>query len=135
MLKRKQIRDYCETMIGALALVDDTQTGRMTDVPESGDITAFINTPSESAEYLGTDGFDYQRSLTLEVQIVAKSRGNIYDQLDPVLEQIEQAFKADPGLGVLAITTLLTGVTYQFDDDRPIAGAVLTYQIIYTDEV
>lgn len=123
--KRQSIRQAVATAVGGTA----TRTRPTTDDELPAVLVYTLRETSELAQLRRA----LERTVSVIVEIRAKSTGAIDDALDALCETAEAAMEADPTFGGLAITSFLASTSVGLDGEGDYRQAVasLEYQVIY----
>lgn len=135
---RQTIRHSVRTILaGRTAAGDRVFTTREIPLRRTQLPAITIYSLEESAE-VGAGGdhvTKLDRSLQLELLIIASLTEAVDDELDAIAEQVESAMRADPALGLdgTVFDSALTGTVIGVDDDQghPIGAMRLTYNVQY----
>lgn len=123
--KRQSIRQAIATAVGGVA----TRMRPTTD----DELPAILVYTLRETSGLAAMRRSLERTVSVIVELRAKSTGAIDDALDALCETVEAAMESDPTFGRLAITSFLASTTVgiEVDGDFRQAVATLEYQVIY----
>lgn len=134
MHQRKQIRDKV-----VLLLIGKTDAGnnifpsRVRPIEEQTLPTIQVYANSESSEIWQEAPREYERKLSLSVQITAKADDSLEDSLDAIALQVEDVLRQDHTLGELCRDVILSGTELNItqNGDTLIGSCNVTYDILY----
>ena len=93
-----------------------------------------VYTESEAIEVYAVSGpFEYERKLTVRIEIACEETSAIDDELDIIAEQVEAVLYLDHTLGELCKDVLLQGaeMSVDKDGDKNYGSLILSYQVTY----
>ena len=128
---RTQLRDAAAIVLAPAGAVHKS---RSYSLAESELAAILVYTNAESIDLDENAAFDlYDRTLALVVEPIVQATADVDTALDTLIEAIEMAIGADPGLGGLALHCLLRSieVTISTEGAQPIARARMTYEVRY----
>lgn len=134
MHQRKLIRDKIVSL-----LVDKTDAGanvfpsRKRPVEEQILPTIQVYANSESVEIWQEAPREYERRLSISVEITAKENDDLDVTLDTIAEDVEAQLTQDHTLGELCRDIILTGTDITINDngDTLIGSCKITYDVLY----
>jgi len=110
MHPRKQIRDKIVTLlIGKTDAAANVFPSRVRPIEEESLPTLQVYANSESVSIWQEAPREYERKLSLSIQITAKANDSLEDTLDHIAEQVEDLLRQDHTLGELCRDVILTG--------------------------
>jgi len=132
---RQSIRDNVKTTLTGLGITGDrVYANRIYPFLQQVSNGILIYTESESTEYL-TMGRprSQERTLTLKVEIYAKSTANLDNLIDDIALEIENALYIDPTRGGVATDTMIMNFDSDFngDGDSPVGVGILDVIVKY----
>lgn len=132
---RQSIRDNVKTTLTGLGITGDrVYANRIYPFLQQVSNGILIYTESESTEYL-TMGRprSQERTLTLKVEIYAKSTANLDNLIDDIALEIENALYTDPTRGGVATDTMIMNFDSDFngDGDSPVGVGMLDVIVKY----
>lgn len=121
------------------ALKDNTDVGskvypsRVIPVAQDELPLILVYANSEAIEIYQESPREYERVLSLSVEMCADADENLDNELDALALQVEHRLMQDHTLGELCRDVVLKGceLTVSADGDTPIGSCVLTYEITY----
>lgn len=134
MHPRKQIRDkVVSLLIGKTDAGNNIFSSRVRPIEEEILPTVQVYANSEQVEIWQEAPREYERKLSLSVQITAKADESLEDALDAIAEQVETVLRQDHTLGELCRDVILTGseLTLSENGDTLIGSCNLSYDILY----
>ncbi len=134
MHQRKQIRDKVVSL-----LIEKTDAGhkifpsRVIPIEEQTLPSIQVYANSETSEIWQEAPREYERKLSLSVQITAQAGDQLEDVLDQIAEQVENVLRQDHTLGELCRDIVLAGteLTINQNGDTLIGSCNITYDILY----
>ena len=132
---RQSIRDNVKTTLTGLGITGDrVYANRIYPFLQQVSNGILIYTESEQTEYL-TMGRprSQERTLTLKVEIYAKSTANLDNLIDDIALEIESALYTDPTRGGVATDTMIMNFDSDFngDGDSPVGVGILDVIVKY----
>lgn len=132
---RQSIRDNIKTTLTGLGITGDrVYVNRLYPFIQQVSNGILIYTESEATEYL-TMGRprSQERTLTLKVEIYAKSTTNLDNLIDDIALEIENALCIDPTRGGVATDTMIMNFDSDFsgDGDSPVGVGMLDVIVKY----
>lgn len=132
---RQSIRDNVKTTLTGLGITGDrVYANRIYPFLQQVSNGILIYTESEQTEYL-TMGRprSQERTLTLKVEIYAKSTANLDNLIDDIALEIENALYIDPTRGGVATDTMIMNFDSDFngDGDSPVGVGILDVIVKY----
>lgn len=132
---RQSIRDNIKTTLTGLGITGDrVYVNRLYPFIQQVSNGILIYTESEATEYL-TMGRprSQERTLTLKVEIYAKSMTNLDNLIDDIALEIENALCIDPTRGGVATDTMIMNFDSDFsgDGDSPVGVGMLDVIVKY----
>ena len=132
---RQSIRDNVKTTLTGLGITGDrVYANRLYPFLQQVSNGILIYTESEATEYL-TMGRprSQERTLTLKVEIYAKSTTNLDNLIDDIALEIENALYIDPTRGGVATDTMIMNFDSDFngDGDSPVGVGMLDVIVKY----
>ena len=132
---RQSIRDNVKTTLTGLGITGDrVYVNRIYPFLQQVSNGILIYTESEATEYL-TMGRprSQERTLTLKVEIYAKSTTNLDNLIDDIALEIENALCIDPTRGGVATDTMIMNFDSDFsgDGDSPVGVGMLDVIVKY----
>lgn len=132
---RQSIRDNVKTTLTGLGITGDrVYANRIYPFLQQVSNGILIYTESEQTEYL-TMGRprSQERTLTLKVEIYAKSTANLDNLIDDIALEIENALYIDPTRGGVATDTMIMNFDSDFngDGDSPVGVGMLDVIVKY----
>lgn len=134
MHPRKQIRDkVVSLLIGKTDAANNIFPSRVRPIEEQTLPTVQVYANSESTEIWQEAPREYERKLSLSVQITAKADDSLEDVLDAIAIQVEDVLRQDHTLGELCRDVILSGteLTLNQNGDTLIGSCNITYDILY----
>ncbi len=134
MHPRKQIRDkIVSLLIGKTHATNNVFPSRVIPLEESLLPTIQVYANSETSEIWQEAPREYERKLSLSIQITANADGGLENKLDAIAEQVEDLLRQDHTLGELCRDVILTGteLTLHENGDMLIGSCNITYDILY----
>lgn len=134
MHPRKQIRDkIVSLLIGKTDAGNNIFPSRVRPIEEQTLPTIQVYANSESSEIWQEAPREYERKLSLSVQITAKADDSLEDSLDAIAIQVENVLRQDHTLGELCRDVILAGteLTIHENGDTLIGSCNITYDILY----
>lgn len=134
MHPRKQIRDkVVSLLIGKTDAGNNIFPLRVRPIEEQTLPTVQVYANSESSEIWQEAPREYERKLSLAIQITAKADDNLEDVLDTIAEQVENVLRQDHSLGELCRDVILSGteLTLNQNGDTLIGSCNITYDLLY----
>src|SRR5262249_8060575 len=131
---RKQIRDkVVSLLIGKTDASSNVFPSRVRPIEEPILPTIQVYANSETSEIWQEAPREYERKLSLSVQITAKADDSLEDVLDQIALQVEDALRQDHTLGESCRDVVLTGteLTLNQNGNTLIGSCVITYDILY----
>lgn len=132
---RQSIRDNVKTTLTGLGITGDrVYANRIYPFLQQVSNGILIYTESEPTKYL-TMGRprSQERTLTLKVEIYAKSTANLDNLIDDIALEIENALYIDPTRGGVATDTMIMNFDSDFngDGDSPVGVGILDVIVKY----
>ena len=132
---RQAIRDNVKTTLTGLGITGDrVYANRIYPFIQQVSNGILIYTESEATEYL-TMGRprSQERTLTLKVEIYAKSTTSLDNLIDDIALEIENALYIDPTRGGIATDTMIMNFDSDFsgDGDSPVGVGMLDVIVKY----
>jgi hypothetical protein len=87
---RQQIREAFATALGNLASAPTVYQWRAHPIAEGTAKALRISTPSESVETDDALGAEHERTLTITVEIVARTASDVDDTIDTLCVEVEE---------------------------------------------
>ncbi|MBI4212049.1 MAG: hypothetical protein HY540_05365 [Deltaproteobacteria bacterium] len=134
MHPRKQIRDkVVSLLIGKTDAANNIFPSRVRPIEEQMLPTVQVYANSESTEIWQEAPREYERKLSLSVQITAKADDSLEDVLDAIAIQVEDVLRQDHTLGELCRDVILSGteLTLNQNGDTLIGSCNITYDVLY----
>ena len=134
MHPRKQIRDkVVSLLIGKTDAGNKIFPSRGRPVEEQAFPAIQVYANAESSEIWQEAPREYERKLSLAIQITAKADDSLEDVLDQLALQVEDVLRQDHTLGELCRDVILTGteLTLNQNGDTLIGSCNITYEIPY----
>ncbi|OGQ23516.1 MAG: hypothetical protein A3I05_01100 [Deltaproteobacteria bacterium RIFCSPLOWO2_02_FULL_44_10] len=134
MHQRKQIRDKIVSLLmGKTDAGNNIFPSRVRPLEEQSLSSIQVYANSESSEIWQEAPREYERKLSLSIQITAKADEGLENTLDIIAEQVEDLLRQDHTLGELCRDVILTGteLTIHENGDTLIGSCNITYDILY----
>ena len=132
---RQSIRDNVKTTLTGLGITGDrVYVNRIYPFLQQVSNGILIYTESEATEYLTMSRpRSQERTLTLKVEIYAKSTTNLDNLIDDIALEIENALCIDPTRGGVATDTMIMNFDSDFsgDGDSPVGVGMLDVIVKY----
>jgi hypothetical protein len=134
MSQRKVIRDKIKALLlGQTDAEDRIFTNRV--IPNEVDELPVINiyTIEESSEIYNSSPMEYERSVTVAIEVIDSVDSEIDDRLDEMADSVEAIMHGDDTLESVASKVVYTGtqLTINSDGENLIGSLRLTYEITY----
>jgi hypothetical protein len=135
---RKQTRDAFATLVTGLTTTGARVFVNRVDPVATGDLPALvIATPSEQIERLsiGMPNPLIQRALTLTVMAMARANATVWDTLDLICQEVEEAVFDSETTATLsglakAMNLVATEITISGEGDRMVGTAMMQFEIL-----
>ncbi len=131
---RKEIRDkIVSLLVGKTDASSNIFPSRVHPVEEQTLPSIQVYANSEGSEIWQEAPREYERKLSLSIQITAKADDALEDVLDQIAIQVEDVLRQDHTLGELCRDVILTGteLTLNQNGDNLIGSCNVTYDVLY----